>query len=232
MGRELTDEEKKEYDRLTENIEQMQLRLEELTAPRPTVYGYARVSTYGQARDGNSLEAQKTALRAAGAEKIYVDSFTGTRLARPEFDRLRADLRAGDTLIVTKLDRFARTVGQASELITELIDSGVTVNVINLGVLSNDSVSVLIRNIMLSFSQFERDMIVERTQEGKAIARQKEGYRDGRPKKYGTAQLDHAMELLKENSYSQVVAMTGISRATLAREKRWRNGRSDEGTKA
>lgn len=219
MGRELTDDEKQEYDRLTENIEQMQLRLEELTAPRPTIYGYARVSTYGQARDGNSLEAQETALKAAGATEIFIDRFTGTRLERPQFELLRSRIRAGDTLVVTKLDRFARTVGQASELITELIDSGVTVNVINLGVLSNDSVSVLIRNILLSFSQFERDMIVERTQEGKAIARQKEGYRDGRPKKYGTAQLDHAMELLKNHSYGQVVNMTGISRATLAREK-------------
>jgi len=232
MGRELTEEEKQEYDRLTENIEQMQLRLEELTTSRPTIYGYARVSTSRQARDGNSLEAQETALRDAGATEIFVDSFTGTKLERPQFEHLKARLRSGDTLVVTKLDRFARTVGQASELITELIDSGVTVNVINLGVLSNDSVSVLIRNILLSFSQFERDMIVERTQEGKAIARQKEGYRDGRPKKYGTAQLDHAMDLLKSHSYGQVVSMTGISRATLAREKRRRNGRSDEGTTA
>ena len=222
MGREMTDEEKREYDQLTANMEQMKLRLEELTAPKPTIYGYARVSTCRQARDGNSLEAQEAALKAAGAQRIYVDSFTGTRLARPEFDRLKDLLRAGDTLIVTKLDRFARTVGQASELITELIDSGVTVNVLNLGVLSNDSVSMLIRNILLSFAQFERDLIIERTQEGKALARQKKGFRDGRPRKYSKIQLDHAMELLKKNSYSQVVAMTGISRATLAREKQRR----------
>lgn len=222
MGREMTDDEKREYDQLTANMEQMKLRLEELTAPKPTIYGYARVSTCRQARDGNSLEAQEAALKAAGAQKIYVDSFTGTRLARPEFDRLKDLLRAGDTLIVTKLDRFARTVGQASELITELIDSGVTVNVLNLGVLSNDSVSMLIRNILLSFAQFERDLIIERTQEGKALARKQEGFRDGRPRKYSKIQLDHAMELLKKNSYNQVVAMTGISRATLAREKQRR----------
>lgn len=222
MGREMTDEEKREYDQLTANMKQMRLRLEELEASRPDVYGYARVSTYGQARGGNSLEAQEAALKAAGAQEIYIDMCTGTKLERPEFDRLRADLRAGDTLIVTKLDRFARTVGQASELITELIDSGVTVNVLNLGVLSNDSVSMLIRNILLSFAQFERDLIVERTQEGKALARKQEGFRDGRPRKYSKIQLDHAMELLKKNSYSQVVAMTGISRATLAREKQRR----------
>ena len=66
-------------------------------------FGYARVSTKTQARDGNSLDAQQAALTAAGAEKIYTDTFTGTKIERPEFDRLRAQLRRGDVLIVTKL---------------------------------------------------------------------------------------------------------------------------------
>ena len=134
-------------------------------------YGYARVSTKGQAKDGNSLEAQEKALREHGAEKIYIDKFSGTKMERPEFDKLKKELKSGDTLIVTKLDRFARSVSQASALITELIDSGITVDVLNLGKLSNSSVSTLMRNVLLSFAQFERDMIVERTQEGKAIAR-------------------------------------------------------------
>ena len=95
-------------------------------------------------------------------------------------------------------------------------------NVLNVGVLSNDSVSTLLRNILLSFAQFERDMIVERTQEGRAIARQRDGYREGRPKKYNKAQIEHAMELLDDHSYKQVTEMTGISRATLAREKQRR----------
>ena len=176
----------------------------------------------GQAKDGNSLDAQKAALIAAGATEIYVDTITGTKMNRPEFDRLKALMKGGDTLIVTKLDRFARTVGQASELITELIDRRITVKVLNLGVLDNGSTSVLMRNVLLAFAQFERDMIVERTQEGRAIARTKEGYREGRPKKYTRAQLDHAMDLLKEYSYSQVERMTGISKSTLLREKKRR----------
>ena len=200
MAREMTDEEKMEYDRLTANMEQMRLRLDELTAG-PVVYGYARVSTYGQAAHGNSLEEQKR------------------QTERPELKKLVGCLNKGDTLIVTKLDRLGRSVAQASALITKLIDAGITVNVLNVGVLSNDSVSVLLRNILLSFAQFERDMIVERTQEGRAIARQKDGYREGRPKKYSRAQLNHAMELLDDHSYKQVVEMTGISKATLAREK-------------
>lgn len=191
----------------------------------PKIYGYARVSTVGQAKDGNSLEAQESAIRAAGATEIFVDTFTGTKMERPEFDRLNSLLQKGDMLIITKLDRFARTVGQASELITDLIDRGITVNVLNLGVLDNSSISVLMRNILLSFAQFERDMIVQRTQEGRAIARTKEGYREGRPKKYTGAQLRHAMELLKDHSYTQVARMTGISKSTLIREKKKHEGK-------
>ena len=187
---------------------------------RDKVYGYARVSTAGQAKDGNSLEAQIDALKAAGATEIFVDTFTGTKMERPEFDRLNRLLKGGDTLIVTKLDRFARTVGQASEQISNLIDRRIKVNVLNLGVLDNSSTSVLMRNVLLAFAQFERDMIVERTQEGRAIARTKEGYRESRPKKYTEEQLRHAMELLNDHSYAQVEKMTGISKSTLLRTRK------------
>ena len=186
-------------------------------------FGYIRVSTRKQARDGNSLEAQREALTAAGAEKIYTDTFTGTRMERPEWDKLRAQLRRGDVLIVTRLDRLARSVSQASGLITEMIDEGITINVLNLGVLSNDSVNTLLRNVLLSFAQFERDMIVQRTQEGKAVARATDpDFREGRPPKFDAEQLDHAMALLEDHSYAQVVKLTGISKSTLIREKKRR----------
>lgn len=183
-------------------------------------YGYARVSTKGQAKDGNGLEAQTKILKEHGAEVIYTDSFTGTKMDRPEFDKLLSVLTAGDTMIVAKLDRFARSVSQASELITSLIDRGITVDVANLGVLDNSSTSTLIRNILLSFAQFERDMIVERTQEGKAIARQKPDFKEGRPKLYNKQQIALALELLNDHSYTQVENMTGISVSTLLRAKR------------
>lgn len=186
-------------------------------------FGYARVSTKTQARDGNSLEAQREALTAAGAEKIYTDAFTGTRMERPEWDKLRAHLRRGDVLIVTRLDRLARSVSQASGLITDMIDEGVTIHVLNLGVLSNDSVNTLLRNVLLSFAQFERDMIVQRTQEGKAVARATDpDFREGRPPKFDAEQLDHAMELLDDHSYAQTAKLTGISKSTLIRERKRR----------
>lgn len=185
-------------------------------------YGYARVSTKAQAMDGNSLEAQEAALREAGAEVIYKDGFTGKVMSRPEFERLLSLLEPGDTIIVSKLDRFARSIGQASELITRLIDSGITIQVLDLGTLSNNSVSTLLRNVLLSFAQFERDMIVQRTQEGKAVARTKAGYREGRPPKYTKGLLDAAMRELEDHSYAQVSDIYKISISTLKREKRKR----------
>ena len=146
-------------------------------------YGYARVSTKGQAKDGNSLEGQSILLKEAGVNKIFYDSFTGRKMERPEFNKLLSILHEGDKLIVTKLDRFARSAVQGSQMIEELIAKGVTVHVLNIGLMDNTPTGKLIRNIMLSFAEFERDMIVERTQEGKAIAREKGIRVDGRPKK-------------------------------------------------
>jgi len=184
------------------------------------IYGYARVSTKGQAKDGNSLTNQTIQLKENGAERIFIDSFTGTKNDRPEFSKLLNILSLGDTLIVTKLDRFARSVGQASDLIAILIDKGIKVNVLNIGIMDNSSASTLIRNIFLSFAQFERDMIIERTQEGKEIARLKKDYREGRPKVYSSKQIEHALQLLKTNSYKQVEEITGISKSTLIRAKK------------
>jgi DNA invertase Pin-like site-specific DNA recombinase len=182
------------------------------------IYGYARVSTKGQAKDGNSLEAQEQQLKENGAVEIYLDSFTGTKMDRPNFDKLLNKLQSGDTLIVTKLDRIARSMTQGSELVTELINKGVRVHILNIGIMDNTPSSKLIRNIFFSFAEFERDMIVERTQEGKAIAKSKEGFKEGRPNKFTQHQLDYAMSLLNEYSFSKVAEMTNISIATLKRE--------------
>lgn len=184
------------------------------------IYGYARVSTHGQAKDGNSLDAQAEQLRAAGAEKIYSDEYTGTKADRPQFVKLLADIRSGDTLIVTKLDRFARSVSQGIELINMLNEKGVTVNVLNIGVIDNNPTGKLIRNIFLSFAEFERDMIVERTTEGKRIARTNPDFKEGRPQKFSREQIQHALDLLSEYSYTTVTKMTGISKATLTRYRK------------
>lgn len=184
------------------------------------VYGYIRVSTRGQAKDGNSLEAQEKLLRDNGAVEIVQDSFTGAKADRPELKKLLDTLNAGDTVIVTKLDRVARSLSQGNDLVNGLIARGIKVNILNIGIMDNTPSSKLVRNIFFSFAEFERDMIIERTLEGKAIAKQDPNFREGRPKTYISKQIDHALELLESRTYKQVGELTGMSKSTLIRAKR------------
>lgn len=182
------------------------------------VYGYARVSSKSQANNGNGLEEQINALTIAGCEKIYQEQYTGTTTKRPQFNKLLSVLKEGDILTVTKLDRFARTAAGGSKLIAELLNKHVKVHVLNMGMIDDTPIGRVISNVLLAFAQFERDMIVERTQAGKAIARTKAGYREGRPpipihKKAAAVHL-----ILDEHiSYRKVVKITGISKTTLVR---------------
>lgn len=178
-------------------------------------YGYARVSTVNQ-----DLETQVQALEKEGCAVIYSEKFTGTKTDRPKFRELLFKLEAGDTLVVTKLDRFARSTVDAIQTVKQLFNRGVKVHVLNMGLVEDTPTGRLIFNIMSSFAEFERDMIVERTQEGKAIAKQRNDFREGRPKKYSSKQIDHALKLLEINSYKEVGAITGISKSTLIRAKR------------
>lgn len=180
------------------------------------VYGYARVSTIGQAKDGNSLEAQDIALRTAGAEKVFSDHFTGTKRNRPQFDILMDSLNSGDTLIVTKLDRMARSTQQGLEIITDLKNKGVAVNILNMGGIIDDSpVGQLMMTMLFAFAQFERDMIVQRTSEGKAIAKQRPDFKEGRPRK-DLGEFEKIAQKQKDGlmTVNECCKQLGISRST------------------
>lgn len=180
------------------------------------IYGYARVSTKCQALNGNSLDVQEKALIDNGAVKIYHDAFTGTKTDRPKLNELIERLVEGDTLIVTKLDRLGRSVSKTTELITDLLEKGIKIHILNLGILSNDSVNTLLRNVLLAFAQFERDMILERTQEGKAICRENNpDWREGRNK----SDIPDLKKFLKkqkdgEMTVAECCEQLGISRRT------------------
>jgi DNA invertase Pin-like site-specific DNA recombinase len=180
-------------------------------------YGYARVSTLSQ-----DLESQIQALEAEGCDKIFAEKFTGTRADRPKFKKLLSLLQPGDTLVVTKLDRFTRSAVDAITTIKGLFEKGIKVHVLNMGLVENTPTGRLILTIMGGFAEFERNMIVERTQEGKAIAKQHKDFKEGRPHKFTKEQIDHALDLLQTYSYTQVERMTGISKSTLIRAKRKR----------
>jgi DNA invertase Pin-like site-specific DNA recombinase len=182
-------------------------------------YGYARVSTKGQASNGNSLEDQVNKLKSEGCETIYEEAFTGTKKDRPKFNDLLSLLKKGDTLVVTKLDRFARSTVDAINTVKVLFERGVKIHVLNMGLVEDTPTGRLILTIMSGFAEFERDMIVERTQEGKAIAKQRDDYIEGRPRKHTKQQVQHALMLLENHSYKEVEAMTGINKRTLIRRK-------------
>ena len=182
------------------------------------INGYARVSTATQGRDGNSLEDQVAALEKYGCQEIIEEAFSGKTMERPKFQRLLDRLQEGDTLVVCTLDRFARTAIEGVQTVRELFERGVRVHILNMGLIENTLTGNLILTVMLAFAEYERGMIVERTQTGKAVARQDPNFRDGRPKKYTPQQIQLALDLLEQGrTYRQITEMTGISKSTLIR---------------
>ncbi len=184
-----------------------------------SVYGYARVSSRSQ-EDGFGLDVQRSKLVEAGAERVFEDVFTGTTMDRPAWDELCAALSAGDTLVVAKLDRIARTASGGCAAVRDLVDRGVSVRVLNMGLVEDTPVGRMMLTVMFAMAEFDRDMIVERLSEGKAAARSKPGYREGRPPK----ELDEALlgELRGriesgELSRRRAAEMLGVSARTLGR---------------
>lgn len=188
------------------------------------IYGYLRVSTRGQETNGNGLQAQREAVISQGADPglIFQDVFTGVKCDRPELNKLLKVLEQGDTLIVSKLDRIARSVTEGVAVIEKLVKKGVTINIMNMGIFDNRPANRLQLHMMLAMAEFERELIKERLQEGKAIAKRNIDYREGRPPKWTRKQYSHAITLLDQHSYKEVAEITGIPIPTLKVERRRR----------
>ena len=180
------------------------------------IYGYARVSSKGQDRYGNGLEVQEKQLKENGATTVYYESFTGTKTNRPELDKLMSVLSEGDTLVVTKLDRIARSTRSGLDIIEELLTKGVSINILNMGKFDNSPTGKLMRTVFFAFAEFERDMIVERTYEGKAMCREtKPDWKEGR-RVIETPDFQKFLKKQKEGkmSVNECCAELGISRRT------------------
>ncbi len=183
-----------------------------------TIYGYARVSTVQQ-----DYATQIEDLKRAGATKIFKDKYTGTTADRPEFDKLMAKIKNGDTLIVTKLDRLARNTQDALNIVKKMNAEGVILRVLNIGTIDNSPSGRLIFTVFSAFAEFERDLIVSRTQEGKAWAKANNpNFHDGMPRKYDQEQINFAWKLHTQDhmSYSEISKKLGMSKATIYRRFR------------
>ena len=110
------------------------------------IFGYVRVSTSGQARECNSLEVQINAFQEAGAKKIFSDVFSGSTNDRPKLDKLLKIIQSGDTLIITKLDRIARSLIQGIKLLENLNDRGIIIDFLNMGIIHNSPTGKLIQS--------------------------------------------------------------------------------------
>lgn len=181
--------------------------------------GYGRVSSRGQQRDGNSLEDQKKKLLDAGCaeEDIVLEAYTGTTMDRPGFTEILESLEPGDTLVVTKLDRFARTAADGVKVIKDLLARGIAVHVLNMGLVEDTPTGRLILNIMLAFAEFEKDNIVERLADGKAVEKANNpDYKEGRKSLEIPAEFAEYRERTGSGSMTVIEACAelGISRST------------------
>lgn len=182
-----------------------------------TVYGYARVSTRGQ-----DLHEQIEQLKNEGinSKYIYFEKYTGTKVHRPQFEKLVSTVKPGDTITVTKLDRLARNTREALNVLDPLMENGVKFNVLNIGTLDNSSVGKLVRTVLLAVAEMERDMIVDRTQAGKRYARKHNAnYREGRPKRKILGRNKDIYEYSLSHSIKETSRAMGISESTVKRIK-------------
>lgn len=177
--------------------------------------GYARVSTLEQ-----DLSAQREALERLGVESknIYFDhGLTGTTRARPGLREALAATREGDTLVVTKLDRLARSLPDARDIADELTIKGVALSLGGSVYDPNDPVGRLLFNALGMVAEFEADLIRLRTREGMAIARSK-----GKKPKLSPSQRKHLMTLhtAGEHTQAELAELFNVSRTTIYRELR------------
>ncbi|WP_340393120.1 recombinase family protein [Macrococcoides caseolyticum] len=189
--------------------------------------GYARVSTTNKQND--SLEKQIEILIENGADpdNIYQEKVTATSTAqRTQLKDMIKHARKGDTIVVTKIDRLARSISDLNKIVSELNDKGVSVEFLKEQMLfkadDTNSINRLLFNILGSFAQFERDLIVERTSEGRDRAL-KEGKHMGRKGSSSAKDIKKAIDMYNNRdtnkmSVADILRVTGVKKSTFYHE--------------
>lgn len=173
--------------------------------------GYARVSTMGQ-----KLEPQIDLLKKAGAKKIFQEHISGVKEKRPKLNELLNFIREGDTVIVTKLDRIARSTKHLLQIVDELNANGVTFKVLNIDLDTSTPTGKLMLTMLGAIATFEREMMLERQAEGIAKAKEAGKYKGRKP----TARMkaEQIKELINKGMTKQAVAyQLGIGVASVYR---------------
>jgi len=174
--------------------------------------GYARTSTLDQKA---GIEAQRESLRAIGCERLWEEQTSSVGL-REALREAISFCREGDVLVVTKLDRLARSVRHLGEIVEELEGKSVGLRILDLGLDTTNATGKLMLNVLGSVAQFEREMMLERQREGIAKAKALGKYKGRKP----TAKMkaDEAKQLFSEgNSKREVARILGISERSIYR---------------
>ena len=176
------------------------------------IYGYARVSTLDQ-----NLDRQKDALRAYGVDHLFCEKVSGAKKSRPELDKMLAVLESGDSVVIESLSRLGRSVKNLSELMESFNEKGIRLISLKESVDTTSATGRLLFTIISSLAAFERETLIERTNEGLAAARAR-GKLGGRPKT-DEAILKKAVALYHTGQYTlaEITSLTGVSKSTLYR---------------
>ena len=176
------------------------------------IYGYARVSTLDQ-----NLDRQKDALRAYGVDRLFCEKVSGAKKSRPELDKMLAILESGDSVVIESLSRLGRSVKNLSELMESFNEKGIRLISLKESVDTTSATGRLLFTIISSLAAFERETLIERTNEGLASARAR-GKLGGRPKT-NEAALKKAVALYRTRQYSlaDIRELTGVSKSTFYR---------------
>ncbi|MDO3129658.1 recombinase family protein [Mycobacteroides abscessus subsp. bolletii] len=175
--------------------------------------GYARVSTAEQ-----SVGLQLDALQAAGAERVFTDEgISGSVSSRPELDKCMEVLREGDTLVVWRLDRLARSLKNLLELVESLSSKGIHLRSLTESIDTSSASGRLVLSVFGALAEFERSLIIERTQAGLTAARAR-GAKIGRPTAMSDSQIQQARTLVSAgHRVGDVARSLGVGRSTLYR---------------
>lgn len=175
-------------------------------------FGYARVST-----DDQELARQIDALNNYGVDKIYKEKITGIKASRPELDKLKNALREGDSVIIESLSRLGRSTKDLLALLEEWDKQGIKLMSLKENIDTTTPTGKLLVTVLSAISQFERDITVQRTNEGLQAARAR-GRKGGRPKA-NAENVRKAVDYYNRQTMSvkEITAICGISQATLYR---------------
>ena len=175
--------------------------------------GYARVSTGEQ-----KLDLQLDALKEAGCEKVFTDQVSGAKTERPGLSDALAYARAGDTLVVWRLDRFGRSLRDLVTRIEDLRAKGIGFRSLQENIDTCSPTGKLVFHLFASLAEFERDLVRERTMAGLAAARAR-GRKGGRPRSMDDQKIRLAAKLMKDPDMTieEVCNAVGVSSATLYR---------------